>query len=481
MSSSINTNIPSLVASRILDRHDRALSTTLERLATGYRINRGADDPAGLIASELMRSESRAITAAIDNVDAADKIVSVAEGALNEVSSLLVELEGLLDRSANTAALGADEIAANQLQINSILDSIDRISNTTSVKGRNLLDGSLGYNTTGVDSGAIATYNINGALVPAGGTRTVSVNVTGSAQTAILRHSPGAAALAANATIRFAGEYGAETISLLNGTALTDVATAINQSTELTGVSATVTGAGASSRLVFASTNYGDAKFVTVETISGTFATTDVTDTAATRDTGQDATVTINGSTATTDGLEASVRTSTLSVDMMLHEDLATKNGLSATSFTITGGGANFSLSPTIGMAGAASLGIDGVDTSTLGNSSVGLLTTLRSGQANDLNSENFATAQRILRQAQADVSNLRGQLGSFQKNTLATTRNSLEVAYENLMAAESAIRDTDFAHETSRLTRTQILVNATATTLQLANAAPQNVLLLLQ
>jgi len=96
------------------------------------------------------------------------------------------------------------------------------------------------------------------------------------------------------------------------------------------------------------------------------------------------------------------------------------------------------------------------------------------------LSSKNFASAQRIVREAINQVASLRGRLGSFQKDTLTTTINSLRVARENVTAAESAIRDADFAAETSNLTRAQILVNSSTAILQIANAAPQNVLALL-
>ena len=72
------------------------------------------------------------------------------------------------------------------------------------------------------------------------------------------------------------------------------------------------------------------------------------------------------------------------------------------------------------------------------------------------------------------------GRLGSFQKNTLETTINSLRITNENLMAAESAIRDTDFATETANMTRSQILVQAATSVLAQANYAPQGVLSLL-
>jgi flagellin len=84
------------------------------------------------------------------------------------------------------------------------------------------------------------------------------------------------------------------------------------------------------------------------------------------------------------------------------------------------------------------------------------------------------------VRTAINQVAQLRGRLGGFQKDTLTTTINSLRVARENVTAAESAIRDADFAVETSNLTRAQILVNSSTQVLQLANAQPQNVLALL-
>ena len=478
--STINTNIPSLVAARVLHANSNRLSTSLERLSTGFRINSGKDDPAGLIASELIRSDKIAIAAAIGNAQSAEKVVSVAEGALNEVNALLLELESLVDRSANTAALSDEEIQANQLQVDAILSSIDRIANTTQFKGKQLLDGSLDYNTTGIVGADLTSVNVTSARLVGGTTRTVAVQVTSAAETGQLFHTSGAATLGGAATIRVIGEFGSDTISLLSGTALTAVAPAINTSRDLTGVSATVTGAGASSQLVFSSVNYGRNSFVTIEAISGALITTDADSQTVDTDSGLDVTATINGVQAVTSGRNASVRSTTLSTDLILSENLATANGTSSTSFTILGGGANFSLSPIIGLAGMESLGIKSVHSSSLGNAEVGFLSTLNSGGANDLDSIDLAISQRIVRAASAEIGTLRGRLGAFQKNTTQPTVNSLQITLENTSAAESAIRDTDFASETAELTRAQILVSTATATLQLANNAPASVLQLL-
>ena len=98
--SRINTNIQSLLATRVLNKNSRALNQSLERLSTGLRINRGKDDPAGLIASEGLRSSKVAITAAIDNANRANNVIGIAEAGLDEVNRLLLELENLVDRSA---------------------------------------------------------------------------------------------------------------------------------------------------------------------------------------------------------------------------------------------------------------------------------------------------------------------------------------------------------------------------------------------
>ena len=133
--SRINHNISSLQAINKLIANQNALSTSLERLSSGLRINRGKDDPAGLIASENLRAEIKGITSAIENSERANNVISTAEGALNEVSALLLEIRGLVTSSANTGALADEELEANQLQVDSILESIDRISKSRSAGG----------------------------------------------------------------------------------------------------------------------------------------------------------------------------------------------------------------------------------------------------------------------------------------------------------------------------------------------------------
>ncbi len=478
--SRINTNVPSLVAARILNANNEKLNTSLERLSTGLRINRGKDDPAGLIASERLRSDMTDISAAIENANRADNLVSVAEGGLQEVSSLLIDLESLVNKSANEAGLSDDEVAANQLQIDSILDSINRIATSTEFGGKQLLNGSLDYTTSGVSTGvtasAVSNLQINSARLPQGGYRNVSVEITQSAQTAQV-YFTGSATGAGAKTIQVSGNKGTEILTFASGTAAASVVTAVNQSKELTGVSASLSTGGGNTYIKFNSVGYGSDSFVSVEAVSGTFAVAGGD--SSTGDHGVDVGARINGVQANSSGLDVSLRTTALSMEMTLASAFATQTALSK-SFQITGGGADFSIGATLGVNASASLGIGSVSTGSLGNAGVGFLSSLGSGQTNQLSEKNFETAQQIIRDANSQVSGLRGRLGAFQKNTLASTVNSLQVAFENISAAESAIRDTDFASETSNMTRAQILSQAATASLQLANAAPQNVLSLI-
>jgi flagellin len=464
--SRINTNVSSLIAQRVLTKNNKDLNQSLERLSTGLKINKGADNPAGLIASENLRSEKAGIAQAIDNAGRASNIIGTAEGGLSEVSALLTEIQSLVSQAANTGGLSKEEIAANQLQVDSILNTINRIAQSTAFQGTKLLNGNYDYTTSGVTSTSFDNVRVNAARVPDGGTVNVVVQVTASAQTGQIVYANGA--LTDNVTIEVAGNTGTEQLSFSSGTTVSSIAAAINAVTTATGVSATISG----TDLVVNSTSYGADQFVSLKTVAGTFTPN------ATKDLGQDASVTINGAEAQANGLAVSFRSSNLDIEF----DLDSSFNLPGTdSFVVTGGGASFALGSKVTETDKASIGIASVSTGSLGDSNNGYLSALASGGDASLDSSNLVTAQRIIDKAIKQVSQLRGRLGAFQKFTIGSTINSLGVAYENVSASESAIRDTDFAEETANLTRSQILAAAATTVLAQANASPQAALSLLQ
>ena len=481
--SRINTNIPALLATRILNDNTTALNKSLERLSTGLRINRGADDPAGLIASENLRKQIRGTDTAVKNAERAINIISTAEGSLIEVSAMLLDLQGLLGEVANKGGISSEEVDANQLQVDSILNSINRVANTTEFNGLKLLNGSLGYTLSGLSSTEIAEVNVNAAKLIDGAAMTVATTVTTSAQTGTLYLSGNGLSSSGTLTIQLGTGRGTTELTFAASATNSAIASGINAVKEITGISASTSAA----IVTLNSVDFGSDAYVSVEILAGDAdhvaafdLTASVAGTASTdlTDKGVDVVAIVNGSSATGDGKILTIRTAMLDAEIDLTVAQATST--TSSSFTITGGGSDFALGASVDALSLESFGIQSVVTSKLGNTTDGFLNTLASGKLNSLKSTNLITAQKILSSAIKDVTTLRGRLGSFQKNTLETTINALKITGENLMAAESALRDTDFARETSNLTRAQILVSAATNVLAQANFAPQSVLALL-
>jgi flagellin len=474
--STINTNVSSLIAQNAFAKNTQTLSTSLQRLSTGLKINSGADNPAGLIASEALKAEQTGINTAIDNANQANNIIGTAEGGLNETSSLLNQLQGLVTQAANTGALSSGEIAANQLQVDSILGTINRIANTTAFQGKNLLDGSQAYTLSAAGTSAFAAIAVNAVNLPANKAEAVVVQVTNSATLGHVAYAGGANGIGASAvTLQIAGNNGTQQLSFAGSTKLSAIAAAINNITVETGVTASASG----SNVTFKASSYGSNEFVSVQSISGTFG---ITGGSSGKAFGTDAKVNVNGAAATVNGTQVTYRDSNLDVNFTL--STAPGGGLNngkTKSFGITGGGANFSLGDTVKQSSESSIGIQSVAAGNLGDATLGYLSTLGTGGVNSLTSNNLATAQSILSESINQVSTLRGRLGAFQKYTIGSTINSLGVAYENISAANSTIADTNFAQETANLTRAQILQQASTTVLSQANSAPQAALTLLQ
>jgi flagellin len=521
----ISTNIASLIARANLQRSGEDLQVHLQRLSTGIRINRGADDPAGLIISERLRSDIQGTDQGIKNSDRASSVIATTEGGLSEVSDLLNSIRSLIVQSANTGAVSPEERTANQLQIDSAIDSITRISNTASFGGLKMLNGSMDYSLSGLATSAISKATVFGASFIGANKLKVDVDVLGSAQTgALYLRGDYASNPAANGTVmstttlRIAGANGVGEITVISGASLAQLAAAVNNISSLTGVKAKlINSADASSGLVFQSTEYGSSQFVSVDRLNGPPTNTaspwqtyqlassanvpsfgppfpwaallgNNTLTGAVRDEGKDVSALVNGTLATGDGLTVAINSPSLSLKLLLNESLATEPNAPISSFNITGGGALFQLGPTVTAQQQTNLGIQSIASSNLGgtlnNGTLEFLSSLKSGQNNSVaesaKRNDYTGASKILENAIDEVSIIRGRLGAFEKNTLETNVNSLQAAFENLSASESKIRDADFAEETSALTRAQILQSAGTTVLQLANQSSQQVLQLL-
>ncbi|HIQ19898.1 MAG TPA: flagellin [Planctomycetes bacterium] len=467
----INTNVSSLNAQKTLTRSNTALQQALTRLSTGLRINTGKDDPAGLIASETLRADIVSVQKAISNSQRASEMIATADSALGQVNALLNDIRALITEAANQGALSDEQIAANQLQIDASLEAINRIAQTTTFQGRKLLDGGLDFviSSTDADFDKVVDLQVYQATLDSDGVD-ITINVTTAATQASTTVSDAGADnnLDADIVFELAGSKGREVFNFSAGTAYSDIADAINLVSDATGVTASY----AAGTLTLTSTDYGSNALVSIEII-GSYSGAEFDDA---RDTGSDIEASVNGISAQGDGNTLSVKTAALDLKVVL-DDSTIADGDSI-DFTISSGGALFQLGPEVVSNQQARIGLMSVNVANLRGES-GRLYELGSGESADLSTDP-TTAAEIVDQVIAKVASLRGRLGAFQRATLDTNIASLTDTLENITAAESAIRDADFAAETAALTRAQILVQSGTAVLAIANTRPQNVLALL-
>jgi flagellin len=276
--------------------------------------------------------------------------------------------------------------------------------------------------------------------------------------------------LVADVTFKLSGASGSQVFTFSAGNTLTNVIDSINLVSDATGVSAS-NNAGT---LQLNSTAYGSNAFVDVDVRSEASGGLFGAGLSATRDTGSDIVATVNGTLANGNGNRLSINTSSLELNLTVDDGSSTD-----INFTISGGGAVFQLGPDVVSTQQARIGISSVNTADLGGIN-GRLFELRSGSAKDLKSDTTGAA-RVVDEAITKVTQQRGRLGAFQRTTLETNIASLKDTLTNLTEAESSIRDADFAAESARLTRAQILVQSGTSVLQIANQNPQQVLSLLR
>jgi flagellin len=265
------------------------------------------------------------------------------------------------------------------------------------------------------------------------------------------------------------GTRGSEVFIFQTGATAQQIADAVNLVSDSTGVSAAVN----AGNVDFSTVDYGSSAFIEIEVISegalGTFALS-----ASDRQFGTDVVATVNGISANGDGNSLSINTSTLALELTVSDGSS-----AAISFDITDGGALFQLGPDVVGNQQARIGVQSINVATLGGVS-GRLYQLRKGEAADLTTDP-SLAEDIVSEVINKVTAIRGRLGAFQKTTLESNVSTLKDTLVNLTEAESQIRDADFAEETARLTRAQILVQSGTSVLGIANSNPQNVLALLR
>ncbi len=485
MSLYINTNTDAMGTLRNLQNTSDALSTSIQRLSSGLRINSAKDDPAGLIISENLKSQINGMNQAITNAQNANNVIQTADGGLSEVTSLLQSINQLAVAAANTGANDPTAVQADQTQISSAIQSIDRIVSDTQYGSKKLLDG-----TSGVTSVVTNTTDLGGVSI--GGTfagqatqaGNVSVSVTTAASFAT---SAGAATYASTTSLLSTvngGTTGTGGTIVINGQSIQvsssdsvqTMLDKINNLSSTTGVSAQFVSGASGGHIELDQTNYGsnfNINYSESSTILGAQTFVAGANAVATVTVGGVYTTFTGGQSTGSSGLQL---TDSSGNSILLTEAGNTKlNTAAAVVGTVSQGSLTFQIGANAGQN--VSISIGDMSTTNLGN-------TVVNGQT--LNSIDVTTAQgaqnaiQIVQQALSQVSVLRAQLGSFQDNTLNSTINALGITSENLTASQASIADANVAQEVVNMTQNNILQQAGMSVLAQANQEPQMVLKLL-
>ena len=488
----IQHNIAALNSYRNLTGNNNAVAKNLEKLSSGYRINRAGDDAAGLAISEKMRAQITGLNTAQKNAQDGVSLVQTAEGALTEVHSMLNRMVELADQSANGTYDNEVDRANLQKEIASLKDEIDRIADSTNFNGINLLDGSLSAAKLDVKSASIAGNPI-----------TPTVNAaTGTTSTFVVK--AGAAGTKQTLTVEYADESGT----------LHEVEVEYTSDTDAEKNDAAILGALQKSELASVFDIKSDTKgnFTLTSKVGGEngakltgISTTDTTPDAVKAGAvtkGKNETVTLtngaqniaagdtivlNGKTyefvANTGSKPKTEGATAIVVGVDDDATIANLNtALENAGVKATKAGANLVLSATKdGAALTLQIGDTSEDFNQM-NVSVGDMHTAALGIADiDISTQAGAKAAvDKIKSAINSVSSTRGDLGAIQ-NRLEHTINNLSVTAENMTAAESRIRDVDMANEMMAYTKNNILVQSSQAMLAQANQLPQGVLQLLQ
>ena len=471
MSLRINTNVPSLIALNNLRVTDARQQKSLQRLSTGLKAERSADDPFGVALSETLRAQMRALKQATSNTENAGNLVNVAESALSQITDLLHGIrESLVFAQQNTVS--EQELAAEQDSVDSAIQAIRRIADTTSFGEVDLLNGNAEFLMDNVSSASIVEVRpVRMRFNPTLSATPFDLDVTASAAPATL--SPGAVA-GGEVTLLIQGERGSQTIRLADGTTASGVASAIDNLRDFTGVY----GSGTS---VY-SEGFGTEAMARIEVIDGAGTIGGQGVGSVLYDEGQDAVALFQGSLVSGNGRVLTITNPFFTGDIELRP-----GAFGQTGFTVQRSGLLFQLGGETVASNQETIGIPNMQPSRLGREALtiggrsegGYLDSLLSGGANDLRN-NPGNAVYVLDYALEDVNTARAALGAFVANIVEPAGRANQIAAENLAAADSTIRDADFAEEIAELTRNQVLFQSGISVLAQTQALPETVLQLI-
>jgi flagellin len=504
MGNVLSTNVSSLNAQRNLLNVNNGLGTTFQRLSSGLRINSAKDDAAGLQISNGLTSQIGGLSVAARNANDGISLAQVAEGAMQETTNILQRIRDLGIQAAN-GSNGPSERSALNAEVQQLIQEVDRIANTTRFGSRNILTGTLTGSQFQVGAQAFETINIsiNSARADDLGVNNLSFAGFASNRVSATSATPASAMVAD--TVEFDVNGATSSVAIESGDSAQQIADKINS--EVPSVSAD---AKTTARLAFAGTLDGDESFSVSINGETSIVVTGANEDALLNSLGSGiqqlgalSNIEVNVDTANnyveiTDQSGADISVQITAITAADTDEAITVDSVNAAGTplgnaqtldavsegSVVTGDVSFTTSDTnstfaiIGSTAAGANNTGGLigTTSVAGNVTTGV-------RVADLDISTVEGAQEALAVVDASIRQIdsnRASLGAVQ-NRLTTTISNLQSIIENVSAARSRIRDTDYASETSKLAKSQVLQQAGLSVLSQANASSQSILSLLQ
>ncbi|KFI07018.1 flagellin [Massilia sp. BSC265] len=494
MASVINTNVASLNSQRNLSTSQASLNTSIQRLSSGLRINSAKDDAAGLAISDRMNSQIKGMTQATRNANDGVSMAQTAEGALSSSGDILQRIRELAVQSSNSSNSTSDRKAL-QTEVTQLTSELNRIANTTEFNGQKLMDGTMGTANFQVGANAGQLISMTGANFT---TSTYGNNQIGLDAAQVVPAASPASLIVNAGSATISGANGSATINSATGDTAKSIASKINNITGETGVTASArtdlnfkgaTGAAAGAYALDLTSDNGSAVRISFS-ITGTGAKADDYAAAVSAFNAQSAKT---GVTAQYDAKNGGVKLTNASgndIKLENKNDATTGKAMAVSGYKADG--------DVIAAAGVASAGATGVVANgrvtmdseqsfsvVNGATAIGLnlagASSLKS--VADLDISTFEGAQNAIKVADAALSKVNGQRAEYGalQSRFDSAISNLASTTENLSASRSRIVDTDFAAETAKMTRGQILQQAGTSMLAQANSLPNGVLSLLR
>lgn len=482
MALTVNTNLASLNVQNNLNKSSTALSTSMQRLSSGLRINSAKDDAAGLQISNRLTSQINGLGTAIKNAGDGISIAQTAEGAMQESTNILQTMRTLALSSAN-GSLSAEDRKSNNAQYAALTSELTRIATTTTFGGKNLLDGSFG--TTAFQIGANANQTINMTMGD------VSASAIGSQQIKSVAIEPGTTGVAAGA-IKISGGGEIADIDVKAGASAKQIANLMNGA--IGGLSATasteakLTLSGTAPASAAAPANFSlkvgeqSVDFVNVTDLDSLADQLNSNAAKLGISVNYDSSAgTLSIKSDSGENFEFTSEVDSGAAGLSVNtKDASGKYAKDATALAVDGttiatGAVSLDSAKGYSLSGTAVddlFAATGVETASSSKVTIAETSVTTAAGAQD--------AIAVITQAIANIDSQRADLGAVQ-NRFDSTVSNLRSISDNSTAARGAIQDVDFASETAQLTKQQTLQQASTAILSQANQLPSAVLKLLQ